>query len=59
MHNTDERAGIEISIIAAILVLIVVAAVNSHPVLDGLSCKTSYVKTFCSPLATNARNSFH
>ena len=48
MWNGDDRTSIKIVIVAAILVLIVVAAVNSQSLMRAASCGVPYVASLCA-----------
>ena len=51
MHSQSGRTSIEIIIMAAILVVIVVASVNSASLIREIKCTAPYVGSLCKALA--------
>ena len=51
MQSQSGRTSVEIVIMAAILVVIVVASVNSASILHELKCDAPYVSSLCKALS--------
>ena len=48
---TVDRTVIELSIVATMLVVIVLAGLNSQSILSSINCRTPYIGSLCVALA--------